>query len=183
MTLLHRIVGFFIAIPARIQGAKIGHNTFLAPGYDFWFTDMHGVEIGNDIFIGKNAWIQTIPEKGQPQIIIDDRTFIGRNCSFTAVGDSQIKIGKKCIISFNVTIAAHEHNLFDPKKAPTDSGYITGYKTVIGDECFIGAHSFIMKGVILGKHCVVGANSVVTKSFPANSVIAGSPAKLLRKLK
>jgi acetyltransferase-like isoleucine patch superfamily enzyme len=53
----------------------------------------------------------------------------------------------------------------------------------IGDDCFLGAHSFILKGVSLGKHCVVGANSVVTSSFPDYTVIAGAPARKLRCLK
>ncbi|MBU2258230.1 MAG: acyltransferase, partial [Candidatus Omnitrophica bacterium] len=65
---------------------------------------------------------------------------------------------------------------------PVDSGLTNAEEVAIEDECFIGAHSFILKGVRLGRHCVVGANSVVTRSFPANSVIAGAPAKLIRML-
>jgi acetyltransferase-like isoleucine patch superfamily enzyme len=58
-----------------------------------------------------------------------------------------------------------------------------GEGIVIEDDCFIGGYCFVLKGVHLGKHCIVGANSVVTKSFPAYSVIAGSPAKLMKSLK
>jgi len=57
-----------------------------------------------------------------------------------------------------------------------------GKEIEIEDDCFVGAHSFILKSVRLGKHCIVGANSVVTKSFPAYSVIAGNPAKLIKSL-
>ena len=87
----------------------------------------------------------------------------------------------KCLISYNVSIIDHDHVLYEPNVSPLDSGLTEGDEIIIGDECFIGAHSFILKGVKLGNHCVVGANSVLTNSFLAYSVLSGNPAKLIRK--
>jgi lipopolysaccharide O-acetyltransferase len=50
----------------------------------------------------------------------------------------------------------------------------------IGRRCFLGFRVAVMPGVTLGEHCVVGANSTVTRSFPAYSMIGGSPARLLK---
>ena len=52
----------------------------------------------------------------------------------------------------------------------------------IGDDCFIGTGSIILKGTILGNNCVVGAGSVVHGEFPDNCVIAGNPAKIIKRL-
>jgi lipopolysaccharide O-acetyltransferase len=64
--------------------------------------------------------------------------------------------------------------------APVSSGLTAGKPVSIGDKCFLGCNVVIMPGVKLGENTVVGANSVVTVSFEAGSVIAGSPARLLR---
>lgn len=53
---------------------------------------------------------------------------------------------------------------------------------VIGKNCFIGCNSIILKGTVLGDGCVVGAGAVVSGEFEANSVIAGNPARVIRKL-
>lgn len=51
----------------------------------------------------------------------------------------------------------------------------------IGEGCFIGANSIILKGTTLGNNCVVGAGSVVCGTFPDNVIIAGNPAKIIKK--
>ena len=51
----------------------------------------------------------------------------------------------------------------------------------IGEGCFIGANSFILKGTTLGNNVVVGAGSVVSGTFPDNVIIAGNPAKIVKE--
>ena len=75
------------------------------------------------------------------------------------------------------------HNESGPVLVETGTDRETqGEPILIGDDCFIGCGAVILHGVKLGKNCIVGANSVVTKSFEDYSVIAGSPAKLLRTM-
>ena len=54
---------------------------------------------------------------------------------------------------------------------------------VIGEGCFLGANSIILKGTILGKNVVVGAGSVVCGTFPDNVIIAGNPARIIKENK
>lgn len=54
---------------------------------------------------------------------------------------------------------------------------------VIGDDCWIGGHSVILPGVTIGEGCTVAASSVVTKDVPAWSVVMGSPARVVKKVK
>ncbi|WP_333558948.1 DapH/DapD/GlmU-related protein [Enterococcus lactis] len=53
----------------------------------------------------------------------------------------------------------------------------------MGEQCWIGMNSVLLPGIILGPKTIVGAGSIVTKSFKeGNCVIAGNPAKVIRKL-
>lgn len=52
---------------------------------------------------------------------------------------------------------------------------------MIGEGCFIGTNSIILKGTTLGKNCVVGAGSVVSGTFPDNVIIAGNPARVVKE--
>lgn len=172
------IIGFFISLPARIKGVKFGHNSLIAPGYDFLFEQLKNIRIGNNCRIGKSAWIHTV-DNGT--INVGDNTIIGRRVTLAAL--KSIKIGKNCLFSYDISILDHDHDFRDIKISPVMSDLTKGNEVVIGDDCFIGAHSFVLKGVALGKHCVVGANSVVTKSFPAYSIVAGTPASLIKNIK
>lgn len=93
-----------------------------------------------------------------------------------------IKIGRDVLIGGNCKIIDNDfHPLLvsqripkqrvdDIKKAPIE----------IGDGCFIGANSIILKGTTIGKNCVVGAGSVVSGNFPDNVIIAGNPARVIK---
>ena len=180
MNFIQKMIAYLLSVPARLKGVKFGKNSFIGPGYAIW-PILRGVVLGDNVIIGKNAWFDISRYSKDAIITIGDGTSAGRNTVMAAC--RKISIGKKCLISYGVSFLDHEHNLFDVSASPVDGGIAKGKEIIIEDDCFIGAHSFILKGVHLGKHCVVGANSVVTKSFPGYSVIAGNPAKLIRNLK
>lgn len=104
---------------------------------------------------------------------------IGEKCkiyTFITSGEpTLISIGDNTSISSNVQFCTHDNAISKVLPGTTDLiGRIT-----IGNNCFVGMNSILLYGVTLGNHCIVGAGSVVTKSFPAGSVIAGNPAKLI----
>ena len=80
-----------------------------------------------------------------------------------------ITIGEYTAITFDVAIVAHDfvNNVHK--------------STQIGSNCFIGARSIIMPGVIIGDHCVIGPASVVMRDVPAHSVATGNPARIVER--
>lgn len=96
---------------------------------------------------------------------------------YRASPDGKIIFGKNCYVADNVGIITANHNLQRLEQ------HLEGKDIVIGKNCWIGINSSILPGVVLGDHTIVGAGSVVTKSFPdGDCVIAGNPAKVLKKL-
>ncbi|MCU0851000.1 MAG: acyltransferase [Candidatus Thermoplasmatota archaeon] len=103
---------------------------------------------------------------------IGDDVWIGPHCMIDGTGG--LSIGHHSNISVGVKIFSHD----TVKRALTGGKHQIEYAPVsIGNCCFIGTDTVILKGVTLGDRCLVGANSLVNKSFSANSVLAGIPAK------
>lgn len=85
------------------------------------------------------------------------------------------------LIGGNVKIYDTDFHWVDyNKRIITEGGKST--EVVIKDGFFIGAHSIILKSVIIGERSVIGAGSVVTKDIPDDELWAGNPAKFVRKL-
>lgn len=90
-----------------------------------------------------------------------------------------IAVGDNAMFGPRVSLVTPEHPL-DPVER--NSGVEFGRQITIGDNCWIGSDATIIGGVTLGDNVVVGAGSVVTKSFGDNVVIAGNPARIIKKI-
>ena len=108
-------------------------------------------------------------------ITIGKNVFINACCRFQDQGG--IEIGDGCLIGHNVTIATLNHD-FNPQKRAN----ITPKPVKLGKNVWIGSDSTILPGVIVGDGAIVGAGSVVTKNVLPNTIVAGNPAKFIKKI-
>ncbi len=109
------------------------------------------------------------------RIRIGSRNYFNRHVMIDACG--YVEIGNENMFGPDIYITDSNHSFglgIAPHAQPMKIG-----KVKIGNRCWIGAKTVILKDVELGDHCIVGAGAVVTKSFPDNSVVAGIPARLL----
>ncbi len=115
--------------------------------------------VSGDISIGRNVW-KSFATSGSCYIQ-------GRN---------GITIGDDTIFAYGVSIISANHNSHDYSK------WDKCRPIEIGNKCWLGRNATILPGVVLGDRVIVAAGSVVTKSFEGGCVIAGVPAKIIKKL-
>lgn len=137
------------------------------------------IEIGSYNAFTQGCWLW--PEDTACEgvrIRIGSRNYFNRNLMIDACG--YVEIGDENMFGPDVYITDSNH-AFGAGLAPSSQPMQIGHVKV-GNRCWIGAKAVILKDVELEDYCVVGAGAVVTKSFPARSVIVGVPARLLSRL-
>ncbi len=109
-------------------------------------------------------------------IKIGKNVFINACCKFQDQGG--IVIGNGVLIGHNVTLATLNHD-----ERPDYRQNIYPKPIKIGDNVWIGSNATILQGITIGNGAIVGANSVVTHDVPENTIVAGVPARIIRKVK
>lgn len=144
------------------------------------------IELGNNVVFNSSLFSNIyglyqpciLIAKDGGQLSIGDGSGISGSTIFCKL---KICIGKNVLIGGNCKIMDSDwHSLEASKRINQKEEDIKKAPIVIGDDCFIGGNSIILKGTTLGRNCVVGAGSVVHGVFPDNSVIAGNPAKIIK---
>ena len=135
------------------------------------FINLYGCEIGDDTKIGAFVEIQKNASVGR-QCKISSHTFI---CEGVTIEDN-VFIGHGVMFINDIYPRATANG-----QLQTEADWKVE-RTVIKNGASIGTGATILANVTIGENAIVGAGSVVTKSVPANCIVAGNPAKMLRKI-
>ena len=149
------------------DNVKLGKNVKV-----FSFTNLYGCEVGDETKVGTFVEIQKDSIIGS-RCKISSHTFI---CSGVTIGNGCFIGHSVMFINDNYPLAVNQD--FSLK---TDSDWKL-MKTTVGNKVSIGTSSTILGGIHIGENSIIGAGSVVTSDVPPNVIVAGNPAKILRKL-
>ncbi len=170
---------------ARAQGVELGRDARLAAGVDFNLGNgfkncLRNPRSKGRIRLGDQAWV----ERGAVLWAFDGSVVIQRSVYLgpyvTIYGHGGVEIGEETLVSMKATILSSNH-------AIPEQGKIIRQQpdellpTKIGRDVWIGANAVILGGVTVGDGAVVAAGAVVTKDVAAGAIVAGVPARLLRK--
>ena len=139
--------------------AFVGENVKFGNNVKIW----NMAYVGNNTKVGDNVMIGSLAH-------VDYDVKIGSNCKIEGL----VYIAPKCIIGNNVFIGPSATLTNDPYPPSTKLAGV-----VVEDNVIIGARSVIKAGVTIGKNSVVAMGSIVTKDVPFDSVVLGTPAKIV----
>lgn len=146
----------------------------------FWTPEF--IELGQNVHIWPGCRLEAVDAYGDalfaPCIRIGDRTTFQQNCHLIAA--DVLDIGNDCTFSLDVMVTDNDHR-FDLEGVNVLAQPLVVKRTRIGHNCFIGAGAKIQAGTELGNQCIVGANAVVRGTFPDHCVIAGVPARIIKR--
>ena len=133
------------------------------------------IEIGDEVYIGHGTML-----KGYHQGVmrIGDGAWIGQGCFLHSAGD--LTIGRAVGIGPKVVILTSEHEALD-RRLPVLHTPVAFAPVTLEDGCDIGAGAILLPGVTVGRGAIVGAGAVVTRDVEPFAVVAGVPARLLRR--
>lgn len=174
MIMLGKGVRFFNAGKIRLgRFVKLGDKVYMSA------LGREGITLGDNVGLGaySRAIVSTSLNNIGSFIRIGNNVGIGEFAYLGGAGG--LEIGDDCIIGQYFSCHPENHNYGDSESLIRLQG-VTRKGIMIGKNCWIGSRVTILDGVAVGDGCIIAAGAVVTKSFPANSIIGGVPAKLLK---
>jgi acetyltransferase-like isoleucine patch superfamily enzyme len=146
---------------------------FVGPGVRF--------EIGRDavVRLGRWSWIGhgTKIRAHEGEVEIGAKSVLGQECTISSF--QHVAIGRECILADRVMLIDFDHGVTEVERPIRLQG-IYKRDVDVGHNCWIGYGACILRGARLGDNCIVGTSTVVTRDVPANAVVGGVPARVLR---
>ncbi len=159
---------------------SFGRNVYLEDDVYIDALSRDGVEIGDHVTLGSHAMIRvsgTLSYLGRG-VRIDHHTAIGAHSFIGAAGG--VTIGSHVLMGNRISFHAENHNYEDAERLISEQG-VRRQGIIVEDDCWLGSGCYILDGVTIGRGAVVAAGSVVTADVQSFTVVAGIPAKPIRR--
>jgi acetyltransferase-like isoleucine patch superfamily enzyme len=131
------------------------------------------VRFGRFVWIGDGSKIRC----HEGTVEIGEKTVIGQECTISAY--QRVRIGEQCVIADRAMFIDFDHGVVEVERPIRVQG-IYKRDVEVGSNVWIGYGACVLRGVRVGDNAIVGTNSVVTRDVPANAVVAGIPARIIR---
>jgi acetyltransferase-like isoleucine patch superfamily enzyme len=132
-----------------------------------------------EIRFGRLCWIGdgTKIRCHEGVVEIGPKTVFGQECTVSAY--KRVRIGEQCVIADRAMFIDFDHGVTEVERPIRHQG-IYKREVVVGSNVWIGYNACILRGVRVGDNSIIGTNSVVTRDVPANAVVGGVPARIIR---
>ena len=146
---------------------------FIGPGVVLQIGREARVELGRWSWLGHGTKIRA----HEGVVSIGAKTVLGQECTISAY--QHVSIGRECVIADRVMLIDFDHGMVEVERPVRLQG-IYKRDVRVGHNVWIGYGACILRGVTIGDNAVIGTSAVVTRDVPANAIVAGVPARVVR---
>jgi acetyltransferase-like isoleucine patch superfamily enzyme len=146
---------------------------FFGKGLELQIAKRGTIRFGRFVWIGDRTKIRC----HEGEVIVGEKSVLGQECTISAY--RHVRIGEQCVIADRAMFIDFDHGVVEVERPIRLQG-IYKRDVDVGSNVWVGYGASVLRGVRVGDNSVIGTNSVLTKDIPANAVVGGVPARLLR---
>ena len=146
---------------------------FFGKGLELQIAKRGTIRFGRFVWIGDRTKIRC----HEGEVIVGQKSVLGQECTISAY--RHVRIGEQCVIADRAMFIDFDHGVVEVERPIRRQG-IYKRDVDVGSNVWVGYGACVLRGVRVGDNSVIGTNSVLTKDIPANAVVGGVPARLLR---
>ncbi|HEV7492909.1 acyltransferase, partial [Baekduia sp.] len=146
---------------------------FVGPGVTLEIKRGARLVLGRWSWIGHGCKIRV----HEGEVRIGAKTVLGQECTISAF--QHVAIGRECVVADRVMLIDFDHGVVDVERPIRLQG-IYKRDVRVGHNVWVGYGACFLRGATVGDNSVIGTNTVITKDIPADAVVAGAPARVLR---
>jgi acetyltransferase-like isoleucine patch superfamily enzyme len=146
---------------------------FIGPGCSIEVGERGVLELGRWSWLGHGCKVRC----HEGVVSIGAKSVLGQECTISAY--QHVAVGCECVIADRVMLIDFDHGMVEVERPIRVQG-IYKRDVNVGHNVWIGYGACVLRGVTIGDNAVIGTNAVVTRSVPANAVMGGVPARIIR---
>jgi acetyltransferase-like isoleucine patch superfamily enzyme len=146
---------------------------FVAPRVVIQIGRKGRVKLGRWTWLGHGTKVRC----HEGRVSIGAKSVLGQECTISAY--QHVSIGRECVIADRVMLIDFDHGAAEVERPVRLQG-IYKRDVRVGNNVWIGYGACILRGVTIGDNAIVGTSAVVTRDVPANAVVGGVPARIIR---